>query len=244
MNERSFRYLEIADRVRSQLRGGAHPPGGLLPSESELSSEHGASRVTVRRALETLRSEGLVESRQGFGWFVPTARVRQNLDALDTIEQQLADRGMTSERRVLDFGFVATPSPIVGVLSGTDVLEVRRLNLADGDPFALVTVWCRADVGSAFSRHDVEDSTFFDLLGDDLGSADQTIGAVSADEAIATLLEVPTGSPLLRVYRVTADRRGQPVLVSEHHYPAHRTEFHLTMSGTDGRTSPLGLRLA
>ena len=66
---RTIRYQQIADELRARLAAGEYAPGRLLPSEAELSSEFDASRVTVRRALELLRESGLVDARQGFGWF-------------------------------------------------------------------------------------------------------------------------------------------------------------------------------
>lgn len=236
---RSFRYTEIADALRAGIRDGRFPDGGVLPSESELSESHAASRVTIRRALEQLRSEGLVDSRQGFGWIVGS-RLRQSLDSLETIEQQLASAGRVGERRVLRFGFVKPP-PEVQELLGAEVLEVVRLNLADDEPFALVTVWCDAELGATMSRSLVEESTFVDLLHPLLGQATQVIGAVAATDDTASALQVDQGSPLLRVRRVTLKTSGETALVSEHLYPAHRTEFEVTL--TNPSAIAAGLRL-
>jgi GntR family transcriptional regulator len=242
MAERTFRYNEIASAIRGDISSGLLSAESLLPSEADLSATHDASRVTVRRALDLLRDEGLITSQRGVGWFVAGPAVRQTLDALDTFEQQLHDEGRHSERRILDFGFVAPPERVGAVLPGDDVLQVSRLNLADGEPFAAVHVWCRSDVGGALSREDVGSSTFLDLLADRLGQASQTIGAVAADPTLAALLDVPEGSPLLRIWRVTLDTADLPLLVSEHHYPAHRTEFHVTLSSASS-TGTEGLRL-
>ncbi|MBT6446164.1 MAG: winged helix-turn-helix transcriptional regulator, partial [Acidimicrobiaceae bacterium] len=62
---RSFRYQEIAESIRGDVEKGVLATGALLPSESALSAAHDASRVTIRKALEQLRGEGLVDSRQG-----------------------------------------------------------------------------------------------------------------------------------------------------------------------------------
>ncbi|MEJ7722438.1 MAG: GntR family transcriptional regulator [Ilumatobacteraceae bacterium] len=94
---RSIRYQEIAGSIRERVEAAA--PGALLPSESELSSEFGVSRVTVRRALELLRDEGSIAARQGFGWFVVTEPVQQRLDELGTIEAQLEHSGRRADRR-------------------------------------------------------------------------------------------------------------------------------------------------
>ena len=237
---RSFRYQEIAEAIRTDLSSGELAAGSLLPSESELSAAHDVSRVTIRKALEQLRIEGLVGSRQGFGWFVGREPIRQSLDTLETIEDQLAEAGRSSQRRVLRFGFVQAP-PEVASLLDPEVLEVVRLNVADDEPFAHITVWCKASLGADLSRSDVEESTFVDLLIDRLGHATQVISAVAATAETAAALRVDQGSPLLRVRRVTTDIAGGNALVSEHLYPAHRTEFEVTLSGPTGE--PAGLRL-
>ena len=237
---RSFRYQEVAEAIRADVADGVLAAGELLPSEAELSAAHDVSRVTIRKALEQLRGEGLVDSRQGFGWFVGSGAIRQSLDSLETIEDQLAEAGRTSERRVLRFRFVPAAGEIADLL-GPEVLEVVRLNLADDEPFAQVSVWCKASLGADLSRSDVEESTFVDLLLDRLGHATQVISAVAADGTTAEALHVDEGSPLLRVRRVTTDVSGGNALVSEHLYPAHRTEFEVTLSGPTGE--PTGLRL-
>jgi GntR family transcriptional regulator len=238
---RRIRYQEIADELRRRAR--AAPPGSVLPSESELSAEFDASRVTVRRALELVRDEGLIAARQGFGWFVATEPVRQRLERLLTIESQLETSGLDAERRVVDFAFVAPPAHVMAELGVDRVLRVRRISLADGEPFAVVTVWCPAALGQQLSMADVEQHPFYELLDIELRGATQTIGADLAEPADAELLAVPSGSPLLKCRRVTTDTSGRPVLMSEHLFPAHRTEFVVDLPNDRPSSVPTGLRL-
>jgi GntR family transcriptional regulator len=217
--------------------------GHVLPSESELSAEFGVSRVTVRRALETLRDEHLVESRQGFGWFAATAPVQQRLTQLDTIEQQLEERGIHPQRQIIEFAFVKAPPHVQERLHCEQVLRVKRVNRADGDPFAVVTVWCPAEIGHNLSRRDVERRPFYELLGIALRGASQTIGATSATTEDAALLEVRAGSPVLRCERLTTSTAGEPILLSEHIFPGHRTEFVVDLPLAEPSTTPSGLRL-
>ncbi len=240
---RTIRYRAIADDLRSRVRDGEFGAGRLLPSESAFSDHYSASRVTVRRALELLRDDGLLDARQGLGWFVATSPVRQTLGRLATIEGQMEESGLHPERRILDFAFVAAPPFVAEVLGSARVLEVRRLNLADGEPFALVTVWCPEVLAADLSRASVERSPFYELLTVALGGATQTIGATAADAADAALLAVPVGSPILRCQRVTRDCLGAPVLVSVHLFPAHRTEFVVDLVQSEPSIAPSGLRL-
>jgi GntR family transcriptional regulator len=226
-----------------RARAAASAAGSLLPSEAELSAEFGASRVTVRRALELVREDGLIAARQGFGWFVATEPVRQRLEHLGTIEDQLHESGRRGERRVIEFVFENPPERVRNVLDVDQVLRVKRINLADGEPFAVVTVWCPAELAGALSREDVERRPFYELLDFELRGATQTIGADAAESADAALLGVPVGAPLLRCQRVTTDTAGRPVLMSEHLFPAHRTEFVVELPLAEPSTSPAGLRL-
>ena len=240
---RTIRYREIADELRARVQAGEYVAGRLLPSEAELSARYRASRVTIRRALEALRTEGLVSSRQGFGWFVPADPLRQSLGRLGTIEAQLAESGIQSERRILGFAFVPASARVEELLGAGSVLEVRRVNLADGSPFARVTVWCPEQLGSRLSRAEVEASPLYELIDVPLGGATQSIAAAAADPDDAHLLGIPVGSPVLVCERVTRSVQGDPVLVSEHVFPGHLTEFWVELPSVDPSMAPSGLRL-
>jgi GntR family transcriptional regulator, transcriptional repressor for pyruvate dehydrogenase complex len=67
-------HMTMSDRVTQALleliRSGAHPAKSRLPSEAEMAQRFGVSRTVIREAVSRLKSEGLVESRQGAGVFV------------------------------------------------------------------------------------------------------------------------------------------------------------------------------
>jgi GntR family transcriptional regulator len=223
----------LADALRERVAAGATGP---LASEAELGREYGVSRVTVRRALELLRDEGLVTARQGVGWFVAVDPVRQSLGRVTTVEAALEAAGARAERRVLEFAFETAPADVAKALdlpADGEVLRATRLNLADGEPFAVVTVWVPASLGANLTRAEVERSTFYDLLplqGVEPARIVQTITAVAADIPVAERLAVAPGAPLLAVRRVTYDRHGDAVIVAEHRYAAHLTALEVEFS--------------
>lgn len=238
---RRIRYQEIADELRARLSDAA--VGTVLPSESEMSTEFAASRVTIRRALELVRDDGIIDARQGFGWYVAGEPVRQSLESLGTIESEVEGVGKISERKIAEFAFEDAPGRVKRILDVDQVLRVKRVNLADGEPFAVVTVWCPADLAAAFSRRDVERRPFYELLDVALRGATQTIGADLASGSDAALLDVPEGAPLLRCQRITTDHTGRALLLSEHLFPAHRTEFVVDLPQAEPSMTPSGLRL-
>ena len=244
---RRIRYQEIADELRT--RYGDAAVGSMLPSESEMSAEFGASRVTIRRALELVRDDGLIAARQGFGWYVAGEPVRQSLETLGTIESHIEGVGKLSERKIEEFEIETAPGRVRAILGVEQVLRVKRVNLADGEPFAVVTVWCPADLGGALSRADVERRPFYELLDVELRGATQTIAADLATDGDARLLGVPRGAPVLRCQRITTDHAGRALLVSEHVFPglAQRDpstpEFVVDLPQAGPSLTPTGLRL-
>jgi GntR family transcriptional regulator len=237
------RYTEIADDLESRVTAGEFGAGRVLPSESELSSGYGVSRVTVRKALERLRTDGLVDARQGFGWFVSADPSRLELGRLGTMEAALAAQGRSTERRVLDFGYEAATARVADVLGRGQILRVRRLALADGVPFARVTVWVPEALARSLSKADVERETFHTLLPVELGGAVQTITAAAAADVDAELLEVPAGSPVLLCERITRSAAGDAVLLAEHVLPGLRAEFVVDLPAVGASLAPSGLRL-
>lgn len=61
---------QVGESLRRAIASGKYAPGDRLPSEIELTETHGVSRTVVREAVAALRSDGLVEVRQGAGIFV------------------------------------------------------------------------------------------------------------------------------------------------------------------------------
>lgn len=230
------RYQFISLEIERRIAAGEYTGGGFLPSEAGLSREFGVSRVTVRRALELVRDHHLVEARQGLGWYVSADPLRQSLDRLDTIEQQLRASGAESRRQVLDFAFTKATPRALDVLGEERVLEVTRVNLADGQPFARVTVWCPEELGAGLSRNQVEVKPFYELIDVEIGGATQIVGAAAASAEDAEILGVPIGSPVLVCERITRSVEGRAVLLSEQVYPGHLTVFAVDIGG-----NPVGL---
>ena len=239
---RQLRYLQIVDALRDRIASGEVAPGGLLPSESELATTHRVSRVTVRRALAELKKDGVVDSRQGFGWYVVGPPLRQSLRDLTTIERQIRAAGRTPGRELVRFAFVPTPPELAEVLATDTVLEVGRVDRVDGRAFAIATVWVRSDLASGLSPRALEQRPLSEQLGVALGGAVQTISAVGATTREAQALGVPRGAPLLRIERTTSSVDGTAVLRSVALYHPLMAELvaHLPPVPEDGAP---GLRL-
>ncbi len=89
--KRTPAHVQLSDTLRSEIMAGKYDPKIPLPTEVELRKRFGASRFTVRQALETLVVEGLIYRRAGRGTFV-TSLPRQQPYAriLGSVEDAMA----------------------------------------------------------------------------------------------------------------------------------------------------------
>ena len=258
----SSRFRQIADDLRERVALGEFGDQGALDSESALCAKYAVSRVTVRRALEMLRGQGLVESRQGSGWFATGGSFHQTL-ALGTFRHAgsaVAESGRAMTRSVVEFGYrqaspalastlgLANPGGADGdTYADADALHSRSVRTVDGVPLDLVTEWVPAAIAGRLSRVDATDPGIWQSLqrdGHRVASVRQTItaGIASADDA--AMLDVAIGSPLLLIRRLALDERKQPLALSDHRYLAHRFSLEVEFNGwpVAGTDTPPGLR--
>src|SRR5215213_2447760 len=93
-------YHQVYRRLADEIEGGALQPGDRLPSERWLCDELGVSRATVRRAIEELVSDGLVEGR-GRGSYVCGEAIAEPRNTLMSLSELGRSRGLGASARVL-----------------------------------------------------------------------------------------------------------------------------------------------
>lgn len=244
----TLRYRQVADAIRQRVGAGEYA-SGALETEAELGRIYAVSRITVRKALELLRQEGILISRKGSGWRVAVDPLRQVLGSFPTVEAALLDDGHDFKRRILQFSYEHPPPDIARRLilaEGQDALLVRRLNYADEHVFDLVTTWVPANIAGPLSRTDVESHGVYGSLrqhGILIGEVLQTITAAIAAPDAARLLGIHADSPILVVEQMTTDPAGRPIKLSQHRYPAHRMHLEVRIAAGAASAEPPGLRL-
>ncbi len=143
MNDRlPLRNPPLADQVLEILIGriqdGVYPSGGQLPPESDLAVEFGVSRATIRSALGVLASRGLVVRRQGAGTFVShLSGIRNPLNEFITFQDLLASNGFEPGLIQISAAEIQADPDLAKALMiepGSEVLLVRKVFTADGDP--------------------------------------------------------------------------------------------------------------
>jgi GntR family transcriptional regulator len=208
-----YRLLREAliERIRSL------PEGAALPTERELCADFGVSRATVRHALLGLEGEQRIYRRQGKGTFVARRKIEQRLGLTSHTEEMRA-RGMVPGSKLIDVSRIAASTEVATALrlaEGTEVLQIERLRLADGEPIAIEVLYLQAERFDGISAALGESGSFYQLLHSDYGvelaSAEETIEAVIAGAREAELLGCGQAAPLLLLSRLSLDTRGRPI---------------------------------
>lgn len=237
------RYHQIYLVLREQLAEGRFDAARPLPGELGLAQAFGVSRVTMRSALDRLAEEGLIVRQRGRGTFAcPRAGapppVRANLSGL---LENLLSMGLRTKVELLELATIPAPAEAaepLAIAAGEPVQKAIRVRSDKSGPFAHITTFVPEAVGRAFGRKELAAKPMLQLLeesGVKVYGADQTITAKLADHAVAPLLDLELGAPLLAVSRVVYGAGERPVQFLRGLYRPDRYEYrmHLTRSGGD-----------
>jgi GntR family transcriptional regulator len=238
-------YQQVADYIKSQILEGKLAAGGRLPPESELMDGSKLSRVTIRKGLETLENEGLVERKQGLGTFVRHP-ISQELSRVQTITEVLLSKGITPRVKVISFETVQPPEVVSRALllrENQKLLLAKRLYLNEDDPVALLHIFLPLSIrkeaevlrSEAFSTETTY--TIWERAGIPIAQAAHSIRAARADKEDAKALGIKRDDPVLILDRVTYAKDGRPLEFVMYHYHWQRYEFSVAVPRINSMTS-------
>ena len=229
-------YLLLRDRIAS----GELSSGARLPGEPTLAGQFGVARVTIRRALELLASEGLIQRRQGAGTYVqPAGPERPIVADLSNVLSHLVEMGRRTGVKLLAFSYVQPPEAIAEALrlvGGERTQRSVRIRMIDGAPFSYLTTHVPERIGLTYSESDLATKPLLELLersGVTAARASQTINATLAGPEAAEALQVEIGSPLLALIRTVLDANGSGIEHLHALYRPDRYAFHMDLVRTD-----------
>jgi GntR family transcriptional regulator len=212
-------------------------PDVAIPSERELMARHKVSRATVRKAIDGLVSDGVLQRIHGKGTFVARPRVESRLH-LASFSQDMRRRGLEPSTRALGIELEDPPADVAASLRltpGAKVWRLDRVRLADGHPIAHEHGWYPEPLLPGLIRHDLGGSLyelFRDHYGLPIDGAEQTLWGEAADATYADLLDAPLHTPLL-VFRRVSTSAGTPLEHVVSRYRGDRYQLHMSLDSRD-----------
>ena len=220
-------YMQLAHRLRLQIVDGKIGAGEAVPSERDLCDIMGASRVTVRKAIELLIEEGLLSRRQGSGTYV-TPRIQAPGSFLSSFSEDAEARGEATDTIwMMKTIAVATEEEVrlLELSAGSNVARLSRVRMAGGEPLAIENAVVPAEMLPDIGNLGNSLYQALNERGNRPVTGQQKIRAALAGPTEASLLSIPEKTEILRIERLTRRADGRPVELTRSAYRGERYEF-------------------
>ena len=230
------KYHQIYLVLREQLTEGRFAAG--LPGEVALAAQFGVARITIRKALEQLSAEGLIERARGRGTVpraAPAAPAEQTAHITGLLEN-LVSMGLRTKVQVVSCEVIPASEAAAQALQvepGTPVQKAVRVRSTKEGPLSLITTHVPESLARGFGKRELARQPILLLLeasGVRIGRATQTISARLADATTAGHLGVAVGSALLAVTRLIRDDADRPVQWLHGLYRPDRYQYEMQLS--------------
>ncbi len=231
-------YQQVKEDIKAAIERGKYKPKEKIPAEPELSAEYSVSRVTVRRAVEELCSEGYLVKMQGRGTCVSIPRIHRKMNGGNRVEsfsKTCLAYGMKPGARLLDKKIVPVREEEKAFWNGGGemlLLYIQRVRTADGQAIFLENLFLPYDEFKSLLSAEWSDCSAFALIEEVGGrriadTSRRTIEIARASAEQAQALGVPAGEPLLFMNCYFVDQNQKPVCIGRQYYVGSRYMFEL-----------------
>ncbi|MEJ2597382.1 MAG: GntR family transcriptional regulator [Anaerolineales bacterium] len=226
MNTPYSRVEQVADQLRS-LINARYFSDGRLPSEPDLARRMGASRATIRQALERLARGGLIVRRHGVGTFVnhQVLNIRTRLEEVWDFDEMIRQAGYLPNVRHLELELDNADTALVEKLaltSGEEVIITANVFQADSVPVIYCVDTIPASlVQQAYREEELHGPVYTFLERRCSQRVDYNITQITpivADKHLGQLLDCPLGVPLHYFEETGYNTEGKPIIYSEEYY--------------------------
>ena len=213
-------YMQIAKNIRTYISDNNVDAGDALPSERELCLMTGASRVTIRKALNILADEKIVQRKHGSGTFV-LPRISHLGSSLRGFTSSMHTHGHNPQAIWIMKAY-GTPTTeeaeILKISQAAKVVRLGRVRLSDGQPLAIENA-----VVPAVMLPDISEITqslyqSLETKGNKPARGTQKVRASLANPTEAGLLSIEENSEVLRIERRSELQDGTPVELTRSTY--------------------------
>lgn len=227
-------YVSAKSKVLQHIKSRNLQAGDRLPTETEMSELLDISRLTLREALNALKSEGVVHSVQGKGTFVACDfdHISDSLNMNYSVTEMIVAAGYQPGVGSFEKTLIKADECIakrLNIQTGTDVLMCARLRLADGEPVVYSRDYLAPRLASEFLGVTDEETSLYAFIEETchirLGICLTELIPAVADERLSGMLNVPIGSPLMKLRADVNDVFGNPLIYANEYFRPDKFKF-------------------
>ena len=233
-------YHQLHQLLKRQILSGSLAVGAKLPTEAQLATGFGVSRVTAKRVMDLLAAVALIKRKRGKGSYVVH---RPSVSAVEAplvgMLEKLASMSKATRVRVLQVERRLPPANIAAQLGLPEEEQVHcviRVRLSDdGTPFAYYESWTRG-IARGFTAKNIERRQRFAIMAENghrIARVEQCLSAAAAAPPVAEQLELAPGDPVLTLVRHSFAEHGAAVDLLRAQYHPGRFRYRMNLSMED-----------
>jgi len=227
-------HYQLKQHLLEKIEAGDWKPNDLIPSEQELQTSFGLSRITVRQALSDLVYEGLLIRERGRGTFVAPPKMTHSPEDRKSLTEFMAEKGIKPGWQVIEKGFIEANKEVAASLKlprKTRVLRIRRLRLAADEAIGHHTAYLPESISSQINEVGLLDGGSLNYISHisqmTKSHATRSIEAVAASDLDVKLLHMTLGGPVLMIQRVVMSAAGDPLEFLQARYRGDRFKYQI-----------------
>ena len=225
-------YIQIAERLIAQIESGGLSPGEQLPPERDLSGKIGVNRMTLRRALHVLESQGLIVRKHGVGTFIAEPKIDREMEVVFRFTKGIQKRGLTPGAEIISIEQILAEPVLAKDLDlsvSSPVYSILRLRSINQEPVMLESYKIPVQRFPGLDRYDLENRSIYEIMEIEYGvpitRARQSFEPIIATEFEANLLKINIGEALMLEKRLSYNGNNLPVEYGKDRYRGDRFRF-------------------
>ncbi|MEM9107109.1 MAG: GntR family transcriptional regulator [Pseudomonadota bacterium] len=210
-------YVRLRDTLTARIAGGEWTPDAPIPSEMRLAREYGLSVGTVRKGVDGLVDEGLLERRQGSGTYVRAPSFDATLFRFFQLREADGSQRAIPSSQLIVRAAAAAPEEAAEALGTRKVIKTLRLRSLSEVPVLYEEIYIPADRFDGFVELPVSSfgpllyPLYFERFGVLVKHAVDDLSFGRASETVAQQLRLKAGDPMAVIRRTAFDLKDNPV---------------------------------
>lgn len=219
-------YQKVADDIKKNILSGVYQVDSLIPTENDLEEKYQVSKITVRKAVELLVTEGYLKKKSGIGTRVISNNLFNKLSKARSYSSIVKEHDQLTKKILKTTVIPAEETPLKGEFGNQNIVYIKRLYSLDNKPFIIVKHFL-PNIAQSTETNSLQNQSLYKFLkdsGQEIKSFKDEFSAVNLDKADQELLNKNDSLALKRIRR-GYDNKGHLIEYTESIYDSNKMPY-------------------